>query len=566
MLLATLALSIIGAVFSCRLDNSIHGIFKRQPKSYNRSLVFDSTFANPIVYDEMTISTTTISDYGDCYEEVGGSYIFGLKRMGRTICYRCVTPILRSTNILQLAHQNEDICYETANEAKSSCFDATQVSLKDGTIVFRADPDPADCHIDGRFSAEYILKGGSGHCGMDSGSEMQNCLSSNVMELKLRNCSFPDFGQSQRCLGSFTAENGSHYIAVVIEEINEIRCGLVERSPDQVVTVHFSKDSRCDSLSANNAFEVYKYRAVSSGTVITPCQFPNWIRGEYDLITVDGDALEFSPTSSNSAPVISRCVHIADDRFLVYTETKCGDPIGYHCLWFAPRSESLIEFKSTSLMQGANSSVCSDDEEFEGSPWTAAVISAAMPTPCGILGSYTTPPDLQTQDCYNVTIDCDDRSSMRVTASHCATGVIFDARKYQCIASWKDENSLHMFAMRGQESHSCFVAQFSSGRLYLASTGSHCVRDFNFSRHVNDTIVLEERAGCGTLQKHPPSRKPVSPAIKSSNTVKVDPDIDTAMIGSYPIVKSATHNREWISSYSTVLCISVHAYYWLFSI
>uniref|UniRef100_A0A0N4YYN0 ZP domain-containing protein n=1 Tax=Nippostrongylus brasiliensis TaxID=27835 RepID=A0A0N4YYN0_NIPBR len=71
--------AISGAVFSCRLDNSIHGIFKRQPKSYNRSLVFDSTFANPIVYDEMTISTTTISDYGDCYEEVGGSYIFGLK-------------------------------------------------------------------------------------------------------------------------------------------------------------------------------------------------------------------------------------------------------------------------------------------------------------------------------------------------------------------------------------------------------------------------------------------------------------------------------------------------------
>ncbi|VDL64694.1 unnamed protein product, partial [Nippostrongylus brasiliensis] len=198
----------------------------------------------------------------------------------------------------------------------------------------------------------------------------------------------------------------------------------VERSPDQVVTVHFSKDSQCGSLSANNAFEVYKYRPVSSGTVITPCQFPNWIRGEYDLIAVDGDALEFSPTSSNSAPVISRCVHIADDRFLVYTETKCGDPIGYHCLWFAPRSESLIEFKSTSLIvRRLSMDGCSDFCCHANTLWNSWVISLIE----GIL-SYTTPPDLQTQDCYNVTIDCEDRSSMRVTASHCATGVIFDGK------------------------------------------------------------------------------------------------------------------------------------------
>ncbi|KAK6041575.1 hypothetical protein COOONC_20921, partial [Cooperia oncophora] len=86
------------------IDNAIQGVFKRQLYS-NRNLVFDSTSTGPIIYDEITVSATSISEYGDCYEKVGQSYVLGLRRMGRPICYRCVTPILRSSNILQLAHQ-----------------------------------------------------------------------------------------------------------------------------------------------------------------------------------------------------------------------------------------------------------------------------------------------------------------------------------------------------------------------------------------------------------------------------------------------------------------------------
>ncbi|PIO61970.1 hypothetical protein TELCIR_16491, partial [Teladorsagia circumcincta] len=160
---------------ACRIDNSIHGVFKRQLQS-NRNLVFDSSFTDPIIYDEITISATSISEFGDCYEKVGQSYVFGLRRMGRPLCYRCVTPILRAPNVLQLAHQQE------------------------------ANAEPALCHVDGRFALEYDLKGAELNCEMDSGSE------------------------------------------------------LLSWSPDQILSIYFSRDSLCDSLTESGAFETYKLK------------------------------------------------------------------------------------------------------------------------------------------------------------------------------------------------------------------------------------------------------------------------------------------------------------------
>ncbi|RCN39527.1 hypothetical protein ANCCAN_14555 [Ancylostoma caninum] len=68
----------------------------------------------------------------------------------------------------------------------------------------------------------------------------------------------------------------------------------------------------------------------------------------------------------------------------------------------------------------------SDDAEFAQWPWTAAVISNTHPSSCGIVGQFSTPTDLRTEDCYNVNIGCEDRSAMKITASHCSTDTVFD--------------------------------------------------------------------------------------------------------------------------------------------
>ncbi|KAL6736603.1 hypothetical protein Aduo_006936 [Ancylostoma duodenale] len=522
MLLLTVLLSFTDALLGCRIDSSLHGVFKRQMHS-NRNLIFDSSFKDPIIYDEITVSTTAISDYGDCYEQIGQSYIFGLKRMGRPICYRCITPILRSANILQLAHQQGENCHDTISGAKTACFDAAQVTPRDGTTIFRANPDPASCHVDGRFSLDYSLKGSNLKCEVGTGSEVDNCQSSNSISVKFRNCSFPDFEMYLKCIGSFRGPDKERYIVVENEESEEYRCGLLVMSANQDLTIHFSNDSSCAFLSSSTAFETYRLKPVPSERVSTPCQFPNWVRGEYDSLTVTADWLQYAQLGEGMVAVISRCVQVNEDRVLVYSETKCGEPLGYHCLLFAPRSESLIEFKTTTPRENSNASACSDDAEFAQWPWTAAVISNTHPSSCGLVGQFSTPADLRTEDCYNVNIGCEDRSAMKITASHCSTDTVFDSRHYQCIASWRDDESLYIYTMRDQDTRSCFVAQNSSGRLYLFSIGAHCTRGFNFADNAEKTIVLEEEAGCFSTTKPKTARRPTSPPTKSSVTVIVDP-------------------------------------------
>uniref|UniRef100_A0A1I7WJ93 Secreted protein n=1 Tax=Heterorhabditis bacteriophora TaxID=37862 RepID=A0A1I7WJ93_HETBA len=88
---AVISLLSFAVGMSCRLDSSLHGTFKKQSHSL-RNEVIDSTFREPILYDEfkhftrnfvpsfqITISVTSISDYGECYERTGDSYVFGLK-------------------------------------------------------------------------------------------------------------------------------------------------------------------------------------------------------------------------------------------------------------------------------------------------------------------------------------------------------------------------------------------------------------------------------------------------------------------------------------------------------
>ncbi|KAK5978017.1 hypothetical protein GCK32_010314, partial [Trichostrongylus colubriformis] len=142
---------------------------------------------------------------------------------------------------------------------------------------------------------------------------------------------------------------------------------------------------------------------------------------------------------------------------------------------------------------------------------------------------------------------------------------VTSARQYQCIASWNEDKSIYMFAVRGQETHSCFVssymymsttevhvAEYSSGRLYLASTGTHCIRNFSFSEHSDKTIVLEEEAGCATPQKLKPSRKPAGPVTKSSPTALVDASSENASSHSLPVSKSAIDGPQWATGPTSV--------------
>ncbi|CAJ0963350.1 unnamed protein product, partial [Mesorhabditis belari] len=503
---------------NCRLESSLVGTFKKQ----TRPIIvpnLNTKFAKPLLYETVTIGETSISDFGECYEKIRDSYIFGEKRMGRPLCYRCVTPIIRTPNVIQLAHQAGEYCHDSMVSARKTCFEQSAVRPVEGTLLFRStNLDYSSCDLDGRFSVIYHLRNTNLTCEGENESKAENCEVASRLDIKFKGCSFPDFDMSLRCLGSWKGQSGERFLIIENADNEEYRCGLVHPSADHI-TVHFSNDSSCEHLNRHNAFETYRFKPTSLSKPLSPCEFPAWLHGQYTHLDVSAEQLQYNQGTSDSIPIVSYCVATHGERILVYSESKCGDALGYHCLWFRMRSDSVLEFRTTNPQETLNSTLCQNEKLFERTPWTSVSVKRPTTVSCGLEGVYRTPADMANDDCYSLEVDCNKRESLQLKAYHCASGIVFDTRLYACLASWHDGPFMYLYAKRiGEEIHACFVAQKHSGRLFIASSGAHCSRDFTFETNVNTTLILQQETNCtvkpGSIPRQPahgdPSRRPMS--------------------------------------------------------
>ncbi|CAJ0577786.1 unnamed protein product, partial [Mesorhabditis spiculigera] len=501
----------------CRLDGTLLGTYKKPSKPIMVPSL-DATFPRPLLYETLTIGETSISDFGECYEKLHDSYIFGQKRMGRPLCYRCVTPIIRTRNVIQLAHQDGDYCHQSIEEARKTCFDSHSIRPLEGTFIFRStNRDYVSCELEGRFAVSYHLRNTNLTCeGHSTDTTAENCQVASRLDIKFRGCTFPDFDMSMQCLGTWNGPSGERYLIFENEENEEFRCGLVHPAADHI-TVHLSNDSSCAHLNRHNAYETFRFKPTSLSKPLSPCEFPAWLRGQYTTVDVSAEQLQYHQGSSDSIPIVSYCVNSQHgERILVYSESKCGEPLGYHCLWFRMRSDSVLEFRTTAAQETLNNSLCQDEKLFASVPWTSVSVKRPTPVACGLEGLYRTPKELQTDDCYALEVDCSGkRDNLRLKAYHCASGTVFDARSYQCLGSWFDGPFMYLYARRiGEDIHACFVTQKHSNRLFIASSGAHCSRDFSFENNMNTTLVLGQEANCTSA---PTSRPPSS--LSPQNTL-----------------------------------------------
>ncbi|GMT13186.1 hypothetical protein PFISCL1PPCAC_4483, partial [Pristionchus fissidentatus] len=510
-------------VSSCRLDGRLHGSWKkqRQPGAHPAA-----DLRPPIEYDDLVISATSISEVGECYEKTGDSYIFGLKRMARAECYRCFTFILRTPNVIQAAHQIEDLCFATIEEARRTCFDSARIAPNEGEFWFKSEARTVTaCPLEGKFDVGYTLKSSELRCDLGQGTTVETCERVSQANFKFRNCSFPAFDMSLSCLGSWPGLNDDEFVVFENLESQEFRCGLLKRQKDSTVSIGFSVDSSCAQLSSlpvgTQAPEVYTFRPVIRNHFFAPCTFPEWLLGEYTTLSISHDLLEYSQSAGDSVPIVSRCVSVNGERMMVYSETKCGDALGFHCLWFRARSPSMIEFRTTLPQDSHNATICEDDSQFSDYPWSSASVRGPQPAACGIQGTFSTPSDLRHADCYNLTVDCSRNSRLQLTAFHCSSGVVFDSRSYDCLAAWRERDQLFTYAQqrgRGAKGNICFISQHHSSRLMIAATGELCPRDYSFNDHSDRTIVMEEHADCS-----PPTSSPSRPALVKTTPKRTRP-------------------------------------------
>uniref|UniRef100_A0A0M3I9J9 Sema domain-containing protein n=1 Tax=Ascaris lumbricoides TaxID=6252 RepID=A0A0M3I9J9_ASCLU len=320
------------------------------------------------------------------------------------------------------------------------------------------------------------------------------------------------------CIGSWTGRGKESYIAVEDEDSKQVKCGVLLQSSPAETTLYLSKDASCNSLSPNgakvaengfkantNLLQLPKNRFLIQHEIRNPYQ-----RYRIALQSMDNE-LAYSPNPNG---------------FILYhIEFQIGDFIGFHCLWFRSRSDSLVEFKTTDRHDDDDGKLCSDEKAFDFSPWTAIVAKRPDAVACGFEGTYVTPKHHRDTDCYSLSIDCtrkhimkhvaihvSDRGQnkaiclstlidctrkhiMKVTAFSCETDAIFETRRYTCLGSWTEQGYLFVYTERAYEkANVCFVTREHKGLLYMSTSGAHCERNYNFTLNSDKTIVLEKES------------------------------------------------------------------------
>uniref|UniRef100_A0AC35GWE1 Uncharacterized protein n=1 Tax=Panagrolaimus sp. PS1159 TaxID=55785 RepID=A0AC35GWE1_9BILA len=410
-----------------------------------------------------------------------------------------------------------ETCHETVIDAKRSCFDASAIGPGDGDLLFRIENiQYQSCGLEGSFSVEYSrINEMNLKCSADSGSEMQNCDSKEELHFRFRNCSFPEFDQKLTCLGSWASIRNENFVALFDQDTRQYRCGKLTSGKNESQLI-VATDATCSKLESNIAFEKYRLITKNKKQIIAACEFPEWLQGEYDGISIKAE--EIRHRLPNSPPLTSTCVEVDNERILVHTETSCGESLGYHCLWFKSRSNSIIEFKTTIIATEGNT-VCRKEEEFSKAVWTTLISKTPKKSACAFFGSYSTPKEMQINDCYNLTVNCKKRNKFKIVAYHCQSGIAYDVKTYDCYGTWKENDNLFVYTKTqdSQNENVCMISRQQGDYLYLAILGNHCNRNFNFSENPDSVLVLKRTEDCSNPTMSSLG-KPLKPILMISST------------------------------------------------
>ena len=161
----------------------------------------------------------------------------------------------------------------------------------------------------------------------------------------------------------------------------------------------------------------------------------------------------------NSPSITSVCAEVDNERILVHSEASCGETLGYHCLWFRSRSNSVVEFKTTEVTT-EDIGMCRRESEFEKNSWTTLISKSPQKQPCAFFGSYSTPKEMRMNDCFNLTVDCKSRDQFKLVAYHCSNGIAYDVKNYKCYGTWKERENLYVYAKTedSKTDNVCFVS------------------------------------------------------------------------------------------------------------
>ncbi|VDK19644.1 unnamed protein product [Anisakis simplex] len=340
----------------CQIDSSLRGVFMKQADNSNTlpAPVQDGV-QQLITYDKLTISSSAVSSWGNCYESVGDdSFIFGMKRIGEAYCYRCVTLVLRAANIIQAAHQTGNPCRRSIDEARKTCFDSEAISASQGTFLYRVENvAAASCGLEGVYDFQFKKTADSTISCQEPGSSVIYSIHLPCLALPPLLCPLAEFESdfisaafhlTFTCIGLWHAANDraaaaavESFIAIQDNDNEQVKCGILVESgraaEKTTTTLYLSKDANCDGLSGSNsntaaAAEQYTFTRRESAhdeNWVAACTFPEWLQGAYQggAVRISERAFAYSDASTSTTPTVSYCLALDGlERIAVFTESK----------------------------------------------------------------------------------------------------------------------------------------------------------------------------------------------------------------------------------------------------
>jgi len=271
-----------------------------------------------IAYTSISLTYNSVPSWGNCHSRHRENVILRDSSSRGSDCFRCIRIIQRSVNVNQVHVRNLHKCFDTEEEALRDCPTSHEVTSRavEEIMLYKtrgfygeSAVTQTHCPFSGRWKFSYSnVEEAAGSCDSES-SEAGGCPSEFMLDLKFRNCDFPDFDMRFQCLGHWSGEDGRNYLSLLDTKLPQLgeeprpryRCAVYQTDLHSGVThLALSNDSTCvHQLESHvSGYETLRLERIElSPKPEMGHKFPAWAQGDWDKVHVKGSELIYRSLS-----------------------------------------------------------------------------------------------------------------------------------------------------------------------------------------------------------------------------------------------------------------------------
>nr|XP_040222749.2 uncharacterized protein LOC120949487 [Anopheles coluzzii] len=477
-------------------------------------------------YSRVNITENAIPLWGMCHKRRDNNVIL-MTGSEEASCYRCFHLKLVSKNVLRVLAADKDYlskCHTNEEKALASCLsddDLLNEAKNTEIILYKfhewdgAEVRQEYCPIHGRYRMTYSVDSSDTADAIECDSvesEVDNCPSGSALNLRFRNCAFPDREVTFECLGHWRGFGNRNYLAL-LSTGNEshlgpkYRCATYTENPKTgEIEISFSRDSTCRAIerqyvrhpnsrytNGNGIGSEYHHEVLTLrpmplefGPVIQYCSFPSWLIGRWEHVVVNQNQLiykDHNTFKTYTMKCVKNYTNHDSNKYIVYSQTQCGEEM-YQCLKIERRDTNVFEFQISSRQSANYTATICNDFYFNDDRWLTQgrLDSNDIVSPCPIIGEFSGIIPDDEGLCAKLSSECESQDIMYYQISACDyANEVYEEREYRCLGQWTHRNIVYTYTQRRDVgTYECFVGTMLSDRqIFIKEAGEHCQRDVN---------------------------------------------------------------------------------------